>query len=128
MRGRRGASTLALVGGLGLVILVVGVVAWRLLDANRRGQTELLRDALRRLVVAQESYYYDHRVYAADVDALTGRGYRPGPEVRVVVHEATRAGWSATAAHRSAPVECALFVRDAAPVGSAAAAGAIVCD
>jgi hypothetical protein len=47
--------------------------------------------------------------------------------VRMVVHEATLTGWSATASHPETPARCFLFLRSAAPVGTATRAGEIDC-
>lgn len=107
--------------------VAVGAV-WQLDAVRRRQHAETLRTELQRLAVSQESYFYDHGVYAPDLEALAPRGYRPAPEAQVVIREATAAGWSATAVHRVLPVECALYVREAAPVGVAARVGVIGCD
>ncbi len=45
--------------------------------------------------------------------ASLGSGSDPGPEVRLRIPEATEGGFSATA--RRASLECALYVRNAAP-------------
>lgn len=127
MSPRAGLSRRALVVTLALVALFAAVAAWQVGALRWRTQARELRDELRGLAVAQESYFYDHRIYAGTLEVLVERGYRPRPDARIVVHEATAGGWSATAVHRDAPVACALFVRDAAPVGVATAPGVIRC-
>jgi len=86
-----------------------------------------LRANLIALAAAQESHFYDMRSYAGDPEALQRTGFAPSGGVRVVVREATRSGWSASASHPQTPVECFLYVRDAAPVGSAKMVGAVHC-
>jgi hypothetical protein len=86
------------------------------------------RADLRKLAAAQESYFYDHHVYSADLEQLQGTGFRLSPGVRVMVNEATQTGWSASASHPEWPAGCFLFVRGAAPVGSATTPGVIGCD
>lgn len=128
---RRGWRGIALTDVLVLLVtiallLVVGVpqLSW----ARRRSVQGQIRDDLRKLAVAQESYFYDHHVYSAELAPLQAGGFRASPGVRLVVNEATQAGWSATGFHPEWPTGCFLFVRNAAPVGSATTPGEIRCD
>jgi len=107
------------------LLLAVGVP--ELFAARQRSVQAQIRDDLRKLAVAQESYFYDHHVYSADLEQLQGMGFRSSPGVRLVVNEATQMGWSATASHPEWPAGCFLFVRGAAPVGSATTPGVIRC-
>ncbi len=107
------------------LLLAVGVP--ELSAGRRRSIQATLRSDLRNLAAAQESYFYDHRVYSADPLALQATGFRPSPGVAIVVKEATQTGWSATASHANSPASCFLFVRGAAPVGSATKAGVMRC-
>ncbi len=108
------------------LLLAVGVP--ELSAARRRSVQATMRSDLRKLAAAQESYFYDHRVYSADPQELQAAGFRLSPGVRVVVNEATQMGWSATASHPDWPAGCFLFVRGAAPVGSATTPGVMRCD
>ena len=117
-------DVLVLLVGLAL-LLAVGVP--ELSAARRRSVHAMLRSDLRKLAAAQESYFYDHRVYAADPLDLQVTAFRPNPGVRIVVNEATQTGWSATASHPETPARCFLFLRGAAPVGTAKAPGEIRC-
>jgi len=119
------ADVLILVVTLAL-LLAVGVP--ELSAARRRSVQAVIRGDLRKLAAAQESYFYDHRVYGADLQQLEGTGFRASRGVRLVVNEATQTGWSATASHPDWPAGCFLFVRGAAPVGSATTPGVIGCD
>lgn len=123
-------------GGLALVDVLVILVGLALLlafavpelsAARRRSVQAALRSDLRKLAAAQESYFYDHRVYGADPLDLQVTGFRLSPGVRIVVNEATQTGWSATASHPETPARCFLFLRGAAPVGTATRPGEIHC-
>jgi Tfp pilus assembly protein PilE len=122
--------------GLGAVELLIIVAAVGLLAAVGSGElanwrerelAQAMRADLMRFAAAQESYYYDRRVYAADPAAVQVTGFKPSAGVRLQVNEATLAGWSATALHGDTHVRCFLFVRAAAPVGSATVAGTVHC-
>jgi Tfp pilus assembly protein PilE len=108
--------------------LLLAVMVPELSAAHRRSVQSVLKADLRKLAAAQESYFYDHHVYGADLEQLQGTGFRASPGVRLWVNEATQTGWSAGASHPEWPVGCFLFVRGAAPVGSATAPGVIGCD
>ena len=107
--------------------LLVAVIVPELSVLRRRSLEGALRADLRRLAAAEDSYFFDHRVYSGDLSQLQAAGFRPPPDVRVAVHEATVAGWSATATHAAVPVQCALFVGRAAPVGAARTPGETAC-
>lgn len=126
-RGPRGILLTDLLILLVTLALLLAVGVPELSAAHRRSVQAVIRGDLRKLAAAQESYFYDHRVYAADLEQLQGAGFRASPGVRVVVNEATQTGWSASASHPEWPAGCFLFVRGAAPVGSASAPGVIGC-
>lgn len=115
------ALVLLLAAALALSVAVPEVSA-----ARRRSVESVMRSELRQLAAVEESYFYDHRVYGADLSALPA-GLSPGSGVRIVVNEATQLGWSATASHAETPARCFLFVRGAAPVGAASTPGEIRC-
>jgi Tfp pilus assembly protein PilE len=94
---------------------------------RQRPLVETLRASLLNLAAAQESHFYDFRAYAGQPETLRRAGFAPSGGVRVVIREATRAGWSASASHSETDVQCFLFVRQAAPVGSATVAGTVHC-
>jgi len=110
-----------------VVALLLAVGVPELTAARRRSAQSALRSDLRRLASAQESYFYDHRVYAADPLDLQATGFRPSAGVRIGVHEATQTGWSASASHPDTPDRCFLFLRSAAPVGTATKPGEMHC-
>jgi Tfp pilus assembly protein PilE len=116
---------------LAIVVVALGLLLVVALPAaaaiRARPIIGALRATLLDLAAAQESHFYDYRAYAGDTDTLRRTGFAPGAGVRVTIREATRAGWSASASHPDTRVQCFLFVRDAAPVGSAKVAGAVHC-
>lgn len=107
------------------LLVAFGLAQWR--AHGERGRTEAMRETLRRLAVAEDSYAYDFGVYASDVTALQARGFASAGPVRVQVVEATRVGWAATASHPETAVQCHLFVGTAAPLGAATTAGEVAC-
>lgn len=122
--GMAPVDVLILLVGLALLL---AVAVPELSAARRRSVQAALRFDLRRLASAQESYFYDHSVYGADPLDFQAAGFRLSPGVRIVVNEATQTGWSATASHPEIPVQCFLFLRGAAPVGTATRPGEIHC-
>ena len=123
----RGLSMLELVIVLAALGAVAALVVPMVTAIRGRPVIENLRANLMALAAAQESHFYDERAYAGDPEALGRTGFAPSSGVRIAIHEATRAGWSASASHPATRVECFLYVREAAPVGSARAAGAVHC-
>jgi type IV pilus assembly protein PilA len=107
--------------------LLLAVVVPELSALHRRSLETVMRAELRQVAAAEDSYFYDHRVYGADPAQLQAVGFRPSAGVQIVVREATVTGWSATATHVGTPVQCALFVRQAAPVGAARMSGETAC-
>jgi Tfp pilus assembly protein PilE len=108
--------------GLLAVVAVPELAAWRERSVAEAMQLDLLRFA-----AAEESYFYDHRVYAGEVTELASRGFAPSPGVTISVKEGTINGFSAVASHVGSRVRCFLFVRGAAPVGSARTPGTVHC-
>jgi len=108
-----------------ILVLVFAVPQWR--AYQKREHTVAMRDALQRLAMAEDSYFYDFGTYTDVLAPLEARGYRAGSGVQIRLIEATRVGWSASASHARSPVECHVFVKTAAPVGPATEEGEIAC-
>jgi Tfp pilus assembly protein PilE len=126
--GRQAGVTLPellLVIAAAVLVVIFALPQWR--AYRERDHTDAMRAALRRLAVAEDSYFYDAGMYTDVLDQLTARGFQAGNGVRVRLIEATRVGWSASASHTASPVECHLFVKTAAPVGPATEEGEIAC-
>jgi len=114
-----------------IVFIVIGALASIMLpqvQGFRYGAMEsTLKSDLRTLAMHEESHYYDFSTYTDDLVQLGGAGFRPSPDINVVVNEATFLGWSATVQHVQLLVECYMFVGNAAPVGTAVVEGSISC-
>jgi Tfp pilus assembly protein PilE len=123
-RGLSAMELVILLAALGsLVVLAVPMIA----TMRSRPAIETMRANLMALAAAQESHFYDVRSYAGDPEALRRTGFAPTDGVLLVIREATRSGWSAFASHPATQVQCFLYVRDAAPAGSAREPGAVHC-
>lgn len=120
--------------GFTLIELLICVVIVGLLSAfavprfaNTTGKANLsnVKSDLRNLVTAQESYFNEYRVYAADpalLDVRTSRG------VVLTIATASGTGWSARAMHPSAvPVTCAIFYGSAPALAPATVEGVVAC-
>lgn len=90
-----------------------------------RDQVDEMKQSFNALATQQESYLYDHAIYAGAHDQLVG--LVANPNVTVTVMEATTTGWSAMASHRLSPVRCSLFVGNAAPLAGATVEGIVAC-
>ncbi len=107
-----------------VALLVAVSIPFRDIIRNGRYADEL-SSYLRALATQQESYLYDHAVYAGMEGHLVA--LVENPNLTATVQEATTTGWSAIAAHESAPVRCSIFVGNAAPVGRATGEGDVEC-
>lgn len=119
----RRERVVAVVAGALLLLFAVDQLG-ALLERRRR---DVLRQDLRSLAVAQESYYYDHRVYGADPAEVRSWGFEPSAKAAIDVVEATRDGWSAVAVHAASDTRCYLVIRGAAPLGPATEDGVVQC-
>jgi prepilin-type N-terminal cleavage/methylation domain-containing protein len=125
--GSRGFTLIELV----VVVLIIGILA--AIVTRQMGQTQekayvsSMKADLRNFALAEESYFYDNGMYAANV-GLTGTvGFTLTPGVTITVNEATKSGWSATTEHPRTSVKCYLFSEFAAPIGSATEIGTLLC-
>jgi hypothetical protein len=98
-------------------------------DAQRLDQ---LRRGLRRLVVAEETYYAENGVYTEDLGRI---GFKPEAETQVQLLWVARAGWAASGTHPEMPGRsCVIYVgrSRAAPTtlrnGRSGREGVPVCD
>ena len=109
-----------------VVIALLFAVSIPLRGVLRNGRyADELSSYLTALATQQESYLYDHAVYAGMEGHLVA--LVANPNLTATVQEATSTGWSAIVAHGSAPLQCSIFVGNAAPVGRATGEGDIEC-
>ena len=112
-----------------VVCVIIGVLAALAIPRfqNTKGKAEFaaIKSDLHNLTTAEESYFYERRVYTTVLDSLK---YSTSRGVQVTIAEATGSGWSATATHPdSYPHMCAIFVGSAAPVAPAVDQGVVAC-
>ena len=111
-----------------IVVVIIGILAAIAVPkfANTKGRANVaaMRSDLRNLATAEESYFYSNDKYSSSLSALN---FSTSPGVTVTVHEATTAGWSATATHPSTTESCAIFFGSAAPVAPASLEAEIRC-
>ena len=124
---RHGLTYIELLMVFIIIGLLAAVVMPRLQGYRKRAMEATMRSDLRTLGLHEESSYYDRATYTDDLALLQAGGFFLSPEVAVVVNEATFLGWSATASHNRTPVQCYIFVGNAAPVGTAVIEGSVEC-
>lgn len=127
MRRPRGFTIIEMLAVFSLIGLLSATVVLQVRRFRERALTTAMKSDLRNFAIAQESYYYDNDVYAADVAALQERGYRSTEGVTIEINEATVTGWSATASHSGTAIQCYVYVLGAAPVGVATRPGLVAC-
>jgi prepilin-type N-terminal cleavage/methylation domain-containing protein len=111
-----------------IVVVIIGILAAIAIPkfANTKGKAyaAAMRSDLRNLAVAQESYLYDHAVYASSLGAMN---VNPSNGVTITIGVATAQGWNAQAEHFMAnPIRCYIYVGNA-PLPPATTDGVVVC-
>lgn len=124
-RAQRGFTLIELL----IVVVIIGILAAiaipQFQNTKGKGFAASLKSDLRNLSSVQEDYFYDHETYATAVGSLT---LSPSTGVVLTIVEANGNGWSATATHPSAaPLTCAVYYGQAAPLGAATAEGQVAC-
>ncbi len=105
--------------------LVIAIGVTQVGSIRNRRYVRDLTSHLRDFATRQESYRYDHAVYAASQSELAA--FTASPNLTLAIDEATADGWSGTASHREVTIRCDLFVGTAAPIGHAREEGVIEC-
>jgi len=113
-----------------IVVVVIGILAAMAIPKfqSMKGKANLaaVKSDLKNLSTAEESFFYEHRAYSADVDSLKAT-VSPGVVLTVVTANGT--GWAATAYHpNSWPHTCALFYGAVTAVAPATSEGEIACN
>ncbi len=114
----------AVVVAVAIALIIATAISLRGMLAGQ-DQIDEMKQSITALATQQESYLYDHSIYAGARDQLVG--LVANPKVTVTVMEATVTGWSAIASHRSSIVRCSLFVGNAAPLAGATVEGIVAC-
>jgi prepilin-type N-terminal cleavage/methylation domain-containing protein len=111
-----------------IVVVIIGILAAIAIPkfANTKGKAyaAAMKSDLRNLAVSQESYLYDHSVYAGSLAALN---VTASNGVTITIGVATGQGWNAQAEHfMASPIRCYIFIGNAV-LPPATTDGAVVC-
>lgn len=112
-----------------IVVVIIGILAAiaipKFTETKGKAYASSLKSDLKNLSSVQEDYFYYNETYAAGMGSLT---FKPSSGVVLTITEADGRGWSATATHpAAAPLTCAVFYGQAAPVGAATVEGQVAC-
>lgn len=125
MQSTRGFTLIELL----IVIVIIGILAAMAVlnytSSREKAQMAGMKADLRNLATAEEAYFYDSAAYTTSLPLMNN--YTPSKSNAVVVNEATKVGWSATATNLNTAKKCYLFMGTATPVGSATIEGLISC-
>ena len=112
-----------------IVVVIIGILAAiaipKFAQTKGKAYASSLKSDLRNLSSSEEDFFYYNETYTGTV---AGLNFAPSNGVQLTIVEANPRGWSATATHPSAaPLTCAVFYGQAAPVVPAVAEGVVSC-
>jgi prepilin-type N-terminal cleavage/methylation domain-containing protein len=113
-----------------IVVVIIGILAAMAIPRfqSNKGKAYMasLKSDLKNLSTAEESFFYEHRMYSNSLDSLKA-SISPGDSLTIV--NATASGWSATAFNpNSWPHTCALFYGTVPAVAPATSEGELACN
>jgi prepilin-type N-terminal cleavage/methylation domain-containing protein len=112
-----------------IVIVIIGVLAsfaiLNYTNSKQKAYEATMKADLRELATSEEAFFYDSSTYTSSFTLMNN--YTPSTGTSVVVNEATKQGWSATASSNGTGRKCYLFMGSASPVGSATQEGVASC-
>jgi prepilin-type N-terminal cleavage/methylation domain-containing protein len=112
-----------------IVIVIIGILAafaiLNYTNSKQKAYEATMKADLRELATAEEAFFYDSATYTTSLPLMNN--YTPSAGTAVVVNEATKQGWSATASSTGTGRKCYLFMGSASPVGSATQEGVASC-
>ena len=122
---RRGFTLIELL----IVVVIIGILAAvaipKFQSTKGKAHAGAIKSDLKNLTTAQEAYFYENATYAPDI-AMLDLDNTSG--VVVEIREASAGGFSAIATHPAAfPLECAIYVGNAAQLDPATKEGVIGC-
>ena len=112
-----------------IVVVIIGILAAiavpKFQNTKGKAYVAAMKSDLRNLSVAEEGYYYEHRVYTTVLDSVD---FTPSHGVVLIVVQASAAGWAATSTNPNAyPMTCAIFFGSVTPVAPATVEGEVAC-
>ena len=122
---RRGFTLIELL----IVVVIIGILAAiaipKFQTTKGKAHAGAIKTDLKNLTTAQEAYFYENATYA---DGLALLDLDNSSGVVMEIREASAGGFSALATHPAAfPLECAIYVGNAAPLEPATKEGVIGC-
>jgi type IV pilus assembly protein PilA len=124
-RRRAGFTLIELLIVTVIIGLLASIAAPRFANTKGKAYAASLRGDLHNLATVQEEHFFDAASYST---SLTTLKFVPSPSVNLTIVEATATGWSAKATHQAAaPILCAIYYGDAAPVPPATREGEVAC-
>ena len=111
-----------------IVIVIIGILAAiaipKFTESKSRAFVSAQKSDLANLAMQQETYFFSNHSYGSSVSAVGASSTRGNT---ISINEATGSGWSASTAHPSTAIQCAVFYGTAAAVSPATAQGVIKC-
>ena len=124
MRDNKGFTLIELL----IVVVIIGILAAiaipKFTSTREKAYVSAMKSDLRNLSNQEELYYADNYTYST---SLTAVELVESDRVTVTIGEGSTTGWSATAAHTSTGLSCAIYYGDATAVAPATDKGVVEC-
>ena len=125
LRSRGGFTLIELL----IVVVILGILAAfaipKFSNTREKSYVAAMKSDLRNLATAEEAFFYDSAKYTTSFAQMSNLAPTLGDSI--LVNEATKQGWSATASSGNTGRKCYVFSGSATPVGSATIEGNISC-